>query len=85
MASCGGTVTKAGWASGYGYVVYIKHPDGRETRYGHCSKVLVSVGQQVSQGQKIALSGNTGNSTGPHLQFEIRIHGVAVNPLNYLS
>ena len=85
MASCGGTVTKAGWASGYGYVVYIKHPDGRETRYGHCSKVLVSVGQQVSQGQKIALSGNTGNSTGPHLHFEIRIHGVAVNPLNYLS
>jgi len=85
MASCGGTVTKAGWASGYGYVVYIKHPDGRETRYGHCSKVLVSAGQTVSQGQKIALSGNTGNSTGPHLHFEIRINGTAVNPLNYLN
>ena len=85
MASCGGVVTKAGWGSGYGYVIYIKHPDGRETRYGHLSKVLVSAGQSVSQGQKIALSGNTGNSTGPHLHFEIRINGSAVNPLNYLN
>ena len=64
MASCGGVVTKAGWGSGYGYVVYIQHPDGKETRYGHLSKVLVSSGQKVSQGQKIALSGNTGVSTG---------------------
>lgn len=85
MASCGGTVTKAGWGSGYGYVVYISHPGGRETRYAHLSKVLVSVGQQVSQGQKIALSGNTGNSTGPHLHFEIRINGSAVNPLSVLN
>lgn len=85
MASCGGRVTKAGWGSGYGYVVYIQHPDGRETRYGHLSKILVSAGQNVSQGQKIALSGNTGNSTGPHLHFEIRIGGTAVNPLNYLN
>lgn len=85
MASCGGVVTKAGWGSGYGYVVFIQHPDGRETRYGHLSKVLVSAGQHVSQGQKIALSGNTGNSTGPHLHFEIRINGTPVNPLNYLN
>lgn len=85
MASCGGVVTRAGWGSGYGYVVYIQHPDGRETRYGHLSKILVSSGQHVSQGQKIALSGNTGNSTGPHLHFEIRINGSAVNPLNYLN
>ncbi len=84
-ASCGGTVTKAGWGSGYGNVVYIKHPDGRETRYGHLSKCLVSPGQQVSQGQKIALSGNTGRSTGPHLHFEIRINGAAVNPLKYMN
>ncbi len=84
-ASSGGTVTKAGWGSGYGNVVYIKHPDGKETRYGHLSKVLVSPGQSVKQGQKIALSGNTGRSTGPHLHFEIRIGSTAVNPLKYLN
>ena len=85
MASCDGVVTKAGWGSGYGYVVYIEHGDGRQTRYGHLSKVLVSAGQKVSQGQKIALSGNTGRSTGPHVHFEILIGGSQVNPLNYLS
>ena len=84
-ASCGGTVARAGWGSGYGYVVYINHPDGRQTRYGHLSKVLVSVGQTVTQGQKIALSGNTGVSTGPHLHFEILINGSQVNPLSYLN
>lgn len=84
-ASSGGKVTKAGWGSGYGYVVYIQHPDGKETRYGHLSKVLVSPGQTVKQGDKIALSGNSGVSTGPHLHFEIRINGTAVNPLKYLN
>ena len=84
-ASSGGVVTRAGWASGYGYVVYIDHQDGRQTRYGHLSKVLVSAGQSVSQGQKIALSGNTGVSTGPHLHFEILINGTFVNPLKYVS
>ena len=84
-ASCGGTVARAGWGSGYGYVVYINHPDGRQTRYGHLSKVLVSPGQTVSQGQKIALSGNTGVSTGPHLHFEILINGTQVNPFDYLN
>ncbi|MBE5841910.1 MAG: M23 family metallopeptidase [Butyrivibrio sp.] len=85
VASSSGTVTRAGWGSGYGYCVYIRHPDGRETRYGHLSKVLVTVGQSVSQGQKIALSGNTGVSTGPHLHFEILVNGSQVNPLNYLN
>lgn len=85
MASSAGTVAKAGWGSGYGYVVYINHADGRQTRYGHLSKVLVSAGQKVSQGQKIALSGNTGVSTGPHLHFEILINGSQVNPLKYLD
>lgn len=85
VASSGGTVAKAGWGSGYGYVVYINHPDGRQTRYGHLSKVLVSAGQTVSQGQKIALSGNTGVSTGPHLHFEILVNGTQVNPLTYLN
>lgn len=84
-ASCGGTVSKAGWGSGYGYVVYIDHEDGRQTRYGHLSKVLVSVGQTVKQGEKIALSGNTGVSTGPHIHFEILINGSQVNPLKYLQ
>ncbi len=84
-ASCGGTVTRAGWGSGYGYVVYIDHEDGRQTRYGHLSKVLVTVGQKVKQGEKIALSGNTGVSTGPHLHFEILINGTQVDPLKYLN
>lgn len=85
MASSAGTVVKAGWGSGYGYVVYINHADGRQTRYGHLSKVLVSQGQTVSQGQKIALSGNTGVSTGPHVHFEILINGAQVNPLSYMN
>ncbi len=85
MASSGGTVTRAGWGSGYGYVVYIQHADGRETRYGHLSRVLVSAGQTVKQGEKIALSGNTGRSTGPHLHFELRINGQDVNPMEYIT
>lgn len=85
VASCGGTVSKAGWASGYGYVVYIDHSDGRQTRYAHNSKVLVKVGQQVKQGEKIALSGSTGVSSGPHVHFEILINGKQVDPLKYIS
>lgn len=85
VASSGGVVTRAGWAKGYGYVVFIKHADGKETRYGHLSKVLVSAGQSVKQGERIALSGNSGVSTGPHLHFELRVNGVAVNPLKYIN
>lgn len=84
-ASCGGRVTRAGWGRGYGYVVYIDHEDGRQTRYGHLSKILVNVGQNVKQGERIALSGNTGVSTGPHIHFEILINGTQVNPLQYLE
>lgn len=84
-ASCGGTVSRAGWGSGYGYVVYIDHADGRQTRYAHLSKVLVKSGQSVKQGDRIALSGNTGVSTGPHLHFEILINGSQVNPTKYLQ
>ncbi len=84
-ASCGGTVVQAGWFSSYGNCVTLRHPDGRQTRYAHLSKILVSTGQSVSQGQKIALSGNTGRSTGPHVHFEIIINGSRVNPLKYLN
>ena len=84
-ASCGGTVAKAGWGSGYGYVVYINHEDGRQTRYAHLSKVLVKVGQKVQQGERIALSGNTGVSTGPHLHFELLINNKQVNPRDYVK
>ena len=84
-ASCGGRVSKAGWGSGYGYVIYIEHEDGRQTRYGHLSKVLVKTGQEVRQGDRIALSGSTGNVSGPHLHFEILVNGSQVNPLKYLE
>lgn len=84
-ASSAGTVAVAGAVRGYGYAVYISHPDGRTTRYGHLSEVLVSPGQQVEQGDTIALSGNTGRSTGPHVHFEILIDGTQVNPLEYMN
>lgn len=84
-AASGGTVSASGWSGGYGYMVLITHPDGSKTRYAHLSKCLVSTGQTVAQGEKIALSGNTGISTGPHLHFEIILNGTPVNPLNYLN
>lgn len=84
-ASASGTVIRAGWYSGYGYCVDVQHSNGVMTRYGHLSQILVSVGQKVSQNEKIALSGNSGNSTGPHVHFEIRINDVPMNPFNYLN
>ncbi|KAB1438597.1 M23 family metallopeptidase [Candidatus Galacturonibacter soehngenii] len=84
-ASCNGTVVSAGWSNGYGYCITIKHSNGMQTRYGHLSKILVSSGDKVSQGDKIALSGNTGRSTGPHVHFEIIVNGDQSNPLNYLN
>jgi murein DD-endopeptidase MepM/ murein hydrolase activator NlpD len=83
-ASDGGTVTFSGWKGSYGYVIIINHGSLYETYYAHCSKLLVSAGEKVYQGQNIALVGSTGNSTGPHLHFEIRYHDKPKNPLDYL-
>lgn len=84
-ASCSGTVIQAGWNGGYGYCVTIQHANGIKTKYAHLSKIYVKTGAKVTQGQKIALSGNSGNSTGPHLHFEIIVNGVAKDPRNYLN
>ena len=84
-ASAQGVVKFAGWDNGYGNLVVIEHPDGKETRYGHLSKLMVTANDQVSAGQPIALSGSTGKSTGPHLHFEIRENRQVVNPTKILS
>ncbi|MGW6690633.1 M23 family metallopeptidase [Streptomyces sp. NPDC054961] len=82
-----GTVVEAGWGGAYGNNVVIKHADGTYTQYGHMSSLSVSVGQQVTPGQKIGLSGSTGNSSGPHLHFEARTgadYGSDIDPIAYL-
>ena len=84
LAAASGTVTFAGWSSGYGYLVKIDHGSGVETYYGHCSKLYVSAGSTVEAGDKIAAVGSTGNSTGNHLHFEIRLNGEQVNPQKYV-
>lgn len=84
-AADGGTVTFAGWKGSYGYLVIITHDNGVQTYYAHNSSLLVSAGDKVYQGQAIAKAGSTGNSTGVHCHFEVRVRGSAVNPLNYLS
>ncbi|MCI8916187.1 MAG: peptidoglycan DD-metalloendopeptidase family protein [Oscillospiraceae bacterium] len=83
-AADGGTVIKSGWSGSYGYLVAIRHDNGYVTYYAHNSQLLVSVGQKVYQGQIIARSGATGNVSGPHCHFEVRINGTSVNPRNYL-
>lgn len=79
-----GTVTFAAYSGSYGYLVKVDHGNGVETWYGHTSKMLVKEGQAVKAGNTIALVGSTGNSTGPHLHFEVRINGEHVNPQKYL-
>ncbi|MFC8899971.1 M23 family metallopeptidase [Streptomyces cinereoruber] len=91
-AAGAGTVVKAGPYGGgdgpaYGNAIVIKHANGKYSQYAHLSKIQVKIGQKVGAGQKIALSGNTGNSSGPHLHFEIRTtpnYGSAVNPAAFL-
>lgn len=83
-AADGGTVTLSGWYYGYGLTIIIDHGGGYKTLYGHNSANYVSVGEKVFQGQTIGAVGSTGNSTGPHLHFEIQYFGVPQNPLSYL-
>lgn len=84
VAAASGKVISAGWNGPYGLSVLIDNGNGISTRYSHASKLLVIPGQSVKQGQKIALVGSTGNSTGSHLDFEVIINGTNLNPLNYL-
>lgn len=84
VAADGGTVSFAGWGNSYGYYVIIDHGGNISTLYAHNSQLAVKRGDRVHQGQIIAYSGNTGNSTGAHLHFEVRVNGVKVNPRNYV-
>lgn len=83
-AAASGTVTYSGYKGSYGNMIVITHSNGVQTYYAHCSKLYVTSGTTVSQGQTIAAVGSTGNSTGPHLHLEVRVNGVAYNPQNYV-
>ena len=85
VAADGGTVVTAGWSGSYGWCVVIDHGNGRRTRYAHNSALLVKVGQKVAKGEAISRVGSTGNSTGPHLHFEVIKNGAFQNPWNYIS
>ena len=77
-------VRDAGWESGYGNTIVIDHGFGIVTKFAHASKILVREGQRVSRGQRIALVGNTGLATGPHLHYEVHVNGRPVDPLRYV-
>ncbi len=83
-AAANGVIIYSGWMGGYGYAIMIDHGGGLTTIYGHNSRLAVSEGQHVTQGQVVAYAGSTGYSTGPHCHFEVRLHGEVVSPLNYL-
>ncbi len=85
FATADGVVTHAGWQSGFGRLVRIKHAFGIETLYAHNTKVRVKVGQRVSRGDHIADMGSTGRSTGTHLHYEVRVNGKPVNPMTYIK
>ncbi|WP_306005572.1 M23 family metallopeptidase [Aquicoccus porphyridii] len=84
-ATADGVVTHSGWSSGYGRLVKIQHEFGIETRYAHMSKINVKSGQRVSRGDRIGDMGASGRVTGPHLHYEVRIGGKAVNPMTYIK
>jgi murein DD-endopeptidase MepM/ murein hydrolase activator NlpD len=83
-APAAGVVSDAGWESGYGNTVTIDHGYGITTKFAHASKLLVKTGQRVQRGQRIALVGNTGLATGPHLHYEVHVNGRPVDPLKYV-
>ena len=85
MTTADGVVTFAGWQSGYGRLVKVRHDFGIETRYAHLSKINVKVGQRVSRGDRIGAMGNSGRSTGTHLHYEVRLGGKATNPMTYIT
>nr|WP_241127998.1 M23 family metallopeptidase [Novosphingobium terrae] len=80
VAASGGVVSYAGWMRGYGLLIEVDRGDGLATRYGHLSRVVVSRGQSVLQGQEIGAVGATGIATGPHLHYEVRVNGQPVDP-----
>ncbi len=84
-AAADGTVESAGWNGGYGRLITIYHRDGIETAYGHLSEIIVKAGDKVKKGQVIGYEGSSGDATGPHLHFEIRISGTVIDPLEYLQ
>ena len=84
MAAADGTVTYSGWYGGYGNLIIITHENGVESYYGHCSRLYVEEGTAVKAGDVIAAVGTTGNSTGNHLHFEIRVDGSTINPQTYI-
>ena len=81
LASSAGRVRHAGWRGGYGLLVEVEHAGGLTTRYAHLSRIAVVPGQAIAKGTLIGLVGSTGQSTGPHLHYEVRLRGEAVNPL----
>ena len=83
-AAAAGTVIHAGWLGGYGNLVVVDHGNGLSTAYAQNSQLIVGQGATVGKGFVIALSGNTGHSTGPHVHFEVRVNGSPVDPLGYL-
>jgi murein DD-endopeptidase MepM/ murein hydrolase activator NlpD len=80
-----GVVTKAGWNGGYGRMVEVDHGNGFATRYGHLSEIDVTVGEKLDAGAVIGKTGSSGRSTGPHLHYEVRHNGEAIDPLRFLT